>query len=159
MFSNRDLRYEGVAQTFPLAEGITALDSVPWEDIDAYDRAHFPAPRTEFLRRWIEQPGANSLGMLNDGKLKGYGVIRACREGHKIGPLFADSPTIAEDLMRALSATVSGETFYLDAPENNPAAVAMAKRHGMSEVFGCAKMYLGPKPDLPEDEIFGVTTF
>jgi hypothetical protein len=29
----------------------------------------------------------------------------------------------------------------------------------MREVFGCARMYLGPAPALPEAEIFGVTTF
>ena len=31
--------------------------------------------------------------------------------------------------------------------------------HGMKEVFGCARMVLGPIPKLPDDEIFGVTTF
>jgi hypothetical protein len=25
-------------------------------------------------------------------------------------------------------------------------------------VFGCARMYLGPPPELPHQEIFGVTT-
>jgi hypothetical protein len=30
---------------------------------------------------------------------------------------------------------------------------------GMTEVFGCAKMTLGPPPVLPWPEIFGVTTF
>jgi hypothetical protein len=28
----------------------------------------------------------------------------------------------------------------------------------MREVFECARMYLGPPPRLPADEIFGVTT-
>lgn len=35
----------------------------------------------------------------------------------------------------------------------------LAQGHNMKEVFGCAKMYFGPKPDLPEQEIFAVTTF
>jgi hypothetical protein len=37
--------------------------------------------------------------------------------------------------------------------------MALARRHRMREVYGCARMYLGPRPPLPEDEIFGVTTF
>jgi hypothetical protein len=37
--------------------------------------------------------------------------------------------------------------------------MALAQRHGMREVFGCARMYFGPKPVLPEAGIFGVTTF
>jgi len=44
-------------------------------------------------------------------------------------------------------------------PENNPAALAIAQLHRMKEVFGCAKMYFGPKPTLPDQQVFGVTTF
>jgi hypothetical protein len=29
----------------------------------------------------------------------------------------------------------------------------------MGEVFGCARMYYGPIPDMPWDRIFGITTF
>lgn len=35
----------------------------------------------------------------------------------------------------------------------------LVSRHGMDEVFGCARMYLGPAPDLAHDRIFGVITF
>lgn len=29
----------------------------------------------------------------------------------------------------------------------------------MSEVFGCARMYLGPFPAVAQERVFGVTTF
>jgi len=29
----------------------------------------------------------------------------------------------------------------------------------MVEVFGCARMYLGPPPDIARRRIFGITTF
>jgi len=74
-------------------------------------------------------------------------------------PLFADDASLATALFQALCSQVSGETVYLDVPENNPAAVTLAREAGMKEVFGCAKMYYGPAPRLPENEIFGVTTF
>jgi hypothetical protein len=48
---------------------------------------------------------------------------------------------------------------FLDVPENNPQALALAERHGMREVFGCARMYLGAPPHIPWELIFGVTTF
>lgn len=44
-------------------------------------------------------------------------------------------------------------------PERNAEAMALAARHGMSEVFGCARMYLGPPPTLAHERVFGVTTF
>ena len=36
------------------------------------------------------------------------------------------------------------------------AAMDLAERHGMREVFGCARMYLGPPPAVAEHEVFGV---
>jgi hypothetical protein len=37
--------------------------------------------------------------------------------------------------------------------------VEEGRRHAMAEVFGCARMYLGPAPPLPWAQIFGITTF
>jgi len=158
-YSGRELRFEGLGKTVPAYAGITELSGLPFSEIDAYDRAHFPAPRSEFLRRWLEQPGVHALGSYRDEKLSGFGVMRPCRNGYKIGPLFADSPAIAEELFLTFSAHVPGEAIFLDVPEINREAVAMAQRHNMKVVFGCAKMYFGPKPHLPEHQIFAVTTF
>lgn len=87
------------------------------------------------------------------------GVARPCREGFKIGPLFADAADSAERVFAGLGAVTAGEPVFLDVPENNAEAVALADRHGMEEVFGCARMYLGTPPPIPWGRIFGVTTF
>lgn len=158
-FAGRDLRFQTTGQSFSIPDGIVNLDEIAFAEIEAYDRAHFPAPRSEFLRRWLKQPGAFTLGALSGTSLTGFAVMRPCRKGYKIGPLFADNPVVAENLFLALSAQVPGEPIYLDIPENNKSAVAIAKLYQMTEVFGCAKMYFGPKPDLPEHQIFGVTSF
>lgn len=158
-FSARDLRFEGTGCSFQLPGGITDLSAVPFTDIVSYDRAHFPAPRSDFLKHWLGQPNAHCLGLVHNGCLQGFGVMRPCRQGYKIGPLFADNPAVAEDIYKALSSRASGESIFLDVPENNPEAVALAQRHDMKEVFGCAKMYFGPEPNLPVQEIFGVTSF
>ena len=42
-----------------------------------------------------------------------------------------------------LSERAEGEPLYLDTPENNAEALALAGRHGMKEVFGCARMVYG----------------
>jgi len=158
-FAHRDLRFEGVGESFSTPEGIVELGEVPFADVDIYDQAHFPAARTNFLRRWINQPGAHAKAALRDNRLAGFGVMRPCQIGYKIGPLFADDASAANDLFRALAGQVPGEPVFLDVPENNPAALTIAQLHRMKEVFGCAKMYFGPKPALPDQQIFGVTTF
>lgn len=158
-FSGRVLRFEGRGQSYPAPGDIALLRDIPFAEIDAYDRAHFPAPRSAFLRRWIDQPGAHARAALRDGCLAGFGVIRPCRSGYKIGPLFADDAAAADDLYCSLAGQVPGAPVFLDLPENNPAALELARLHSMEEVFGCAEMFYGPAPVLPEQEIFGVTTF
>ncbi|MCB1907525.1 MAG: GNAT family N-acetyltransferase [Rhodocyclaceae bacterium] len=159
VFSHRDLRFEGVGSHGSTAAGLVDARSLPFEDLLAYDGAHFPAPRARFLRAWIAQPGSRALAATGPDGLRGYGVIRTCRQGYKIGPLFAADEDVAESLFGGLADQAAGAPLYLDVPENNPGAMALAARHGMREVFGCARMYLGPPPRLPKDEIFGVTTF
>ena len=158
-FVCRDLRFEGRGVESPQPEGIVEASSLPFERIDVYDRRHFPAPRTGFLRRWTQRPGGHALAMVEDDAIRGYGVMRPCRTGHKIGPLFAANSSVAEQLLIAFASRVPGEPIFLDVPEINRDAVALVARHNMKEVFGCARMVLGPIPKLPDDEIFGVTTF
>jgi len=119
-----------------------------------------PADRAAFLRCWIDQPRSTALAVLEDGRVVGYGMIRAARVGHKVGPLFADDARHAARLFEALAASVpSGEQVFLDVPELNREAIMLAQRHDMDVVFETARMYLGVAPDLPMHRVFGVTTF
>ncbi len=157
----RNIRYCGLSgEPLQADEGVTPLAGVPFAEVAAYDREVFPAERRDFLRAWISQSCGTALGLVHDGALQGYGVIRQCCEGYKIGPLFADSPDLAEQLFRALSGTVpAGRNVYLDIPEINAAAVALVRRHAMEMVFETARMYLGDAPQIPLQRQFGVTSF
>jgi GNAT superfamily N-acetyltransferase len=159
VLSHRDLRFEGAGVASPLADNLVELGEVPFADVARFDAAHFPAPRASFLQAWIAQPRSRALAAVADGALRGYGVIRSCRNGWKIGPLFATDPNTADALFRGLIDFAPGAPIFLDAPENNPQAMRLAERHGLREVFGCARMYYGPPPALAHGEIYGVTTF
>jgi len=164
VFSHRNLRFRAEippqpAQAAVDGEAIVPLATLPFEQLLAYDRTCFPAARPTFLTGWIAQPDARALGCLRDGQLSGYGVVRRCQEGCRIGPLFADDAQAAEALYSHLAQFAAGGPLFLDAPENNPAAMALVQRHGMVEVFGCARMYLGPVPVVAHERVFGVTTF
>lgn len=162
VFSHRNLRMAGrgaSAGEGPADGSLRDLSALPFEAVADYDRRHFGFARGVFLRRWIAPERGRALGAWDGGRLRGMGVARRCREGFKIGPLFADTPEIAESLFRALAGEAAGEPLFLDVPENNPAALALAARHGLAEVFGCARMYHGPAPAPPRGSIYGVTTF
>ena len=158
-FVCRDLRFEGRGMKARHSHDAVEVRSLSFERVDAFDRQHFPAARREFLRNWIQRPGGHALAVVEDDAIRGYGVMRPCQTGHKIGPLFAANATVAEQLLIALGSRVPGEPIFLDVPEINRDALALVARHNMKEVFGCARMVLGPIPRLPDDQIFGVTTF
>lgn len=157
----KNLRYQGVGGgNAPGDRGIVPLFTMPFEDVCAYDRPFFPEDRGQFLRCWIQQPNGTALGILRNGTLAGYGVMRICRSGYKVGPLFADSPELADRLFLALRAQASGGApVFLDTPSVNWAAVDLAERHNMAVAFETARMYKGKVPVLPMDRLFGVTTF
>jgi ribosomal protein S18 acetylase RimI-like enzyme len=161
VFAHRNVRFQGAASAqAPKDPGIVSLDSLPFEAVRAYDAPFFPADRSAFLQCGLRQPDSATAGILREGKLAGYGVIRACRVGHKIGPLFADDPESADRLFASLASRVPpGAPIVLDVPEPNAAAVALAERNGMKVVFETARMYAGKAPDLPPSRWYGVTTF
>ena len=153
----RNIRYQGVGEG-SISQCIVDLKEIPFEDLLAYDSTVFSIPRPQFLKRWINQPEGDAFGFLKKGKLAGYGVIRACQAGFKIGPLFADEEQIAEDLFNSLAGKVIGEIVFLDTPEANSAAIALAKRHDMTKVFETARMYNKKPYSLPTHRIFGITS-
>lgn len=157
----RNIRYQGTGGGFfPTDSEIVQLSTLPFDEICLYDQPFFPDSRLQFLRCWINQPQTTAIGILENSKLAGYGVIRPCRAGYKIGPLFADSPLFAEDLFLALKSNVPKDVpIFLDIPSENSSAVDLVNRHNMMIAFETARMYKGKSPDLPINRLFGVTTF
>jgi hypothetical protein len=153
----RDVRFQGTAvgQTHP---DVSALGEPDFNDVDQFDRAYFPVPRSAFLKRWLTAPGVQAMGVRENGKIVAYGVARPCRVGFKIGPLFAERDDLAAHVLETLMAKIAGSQVQIDLPEVNDAAVALVKGFGMAEVFGCVRLYLGPSPDLPMKRIFAVTS-
>jgi len=154
----RSTRFEGIGSG-ATPEGVVPLNDVDFATVAEYDRACFPGGRDNFMHSWLDATGATGYGVMDGEKLKGFGVIRPCAMGYKIGPLFADTPEIAETLFQALTASAVGEKFYLDVIEPNKAALELAIRHGLEEVFVTVRMYTDFAPDMAMDKIFGVTSF
>ncbi len=156
----RNIRFAGTSKAnLTHSSNLVALADIPFAAIAEYDRAFFPERRDHFLRKWIRQPDSVALGMVENGKVRGYGVIRACRLGYKIGPLNADHFELADELFGALLAKIpAGSTIYLDIPEPNAQALELAQKY-LHMVFETARMYTGAFPALSLDKMFGITSF
>jgi hypothetical protein len=115
-------RFEWIKdQQAPVPPDVIELSEIPFSIVAAYDHEVFGYSRESFLKCWISRPGGKALGIIKDGRLSAYGVIRPCRVGLKIGPLFADNAEFAGTLFEALTTGVQmGAKIYLDTPERNP---------------------------------------
>jgi len=159
-FAYSNVRYQGVSQTYSKPDNaIVHLSEIPFAKLAEYDQQHFSEQRTAFLKSWINQPGTVALAITDNNQLTGYGVIRPCRAGYKIGPLFADNTALAERLFVQLQSAAAGNLVFLDVPSVNAGGIALAEAHGMTPVFQTARMYKNGMLQLPVANIFGVTSF
>lgn len=122
----------------------------------ALDHDCFPAPRDGFLRKWLGEPHIAMASTTGD-TLSGFGVVRPCREGHKIGPLFADDEEVAMRLLRALADACGGEV-HIDVPASQPSFTSRVSGAGLKPGFRTARMYRGPAPRIDRSRVFGITT-
>ncbi len=164
VFAYRNARYEGMRPEGLIREpGVVELHEVTWDGVLRLDRECFPAPRERFLRAWTSQPDALALAVPDpetEGRVQGFGVIRPCFQGWKIGPLFARDAGTAEKLFGSLLAGIPARApYWLDVAEPNVEGLGLARRHGLKEVFATARMYTGPAPRIRLDRVYGVTTF
>ena len=159
--AHRSRRFGGApAIERPCDQRIVIVGEPMVSDIERFDRRFFSGPRASFLRPWLV--GAQSreaLALVEDKAITGYGVIRDCGIGHKVGPLFAASAADADLLFRALCSRRPGGKVFLDVPEPNEEGIELAERHGMTAQFATARMYNGTPPSLPLSRIFGITSF
>jgi GNAT superfamily N-acetyltransferase len=154
-----NVRYEGVTARPSMKSRALNAEDVPFKRLSDYDSSRFFTSRPAFLSRWIRQPSGAALVLADGGKISGFGVIRLCRKGYKIGPLFAEGFAAAEELFLSLQARVpAGSPFFMDIPGANDDALKLVCRYRMRPVFKTVRMYNSRSVHLPIDKIFGVTT-
>jgi len=155
----RSERHQRMGEQFTLEPSIKVYHDDFFAQICRYDSDCFGFSRPQFLKAWLEMDNAISFVFCENQKIRGVANLRKVNPGHKIGPLFADTPVIAEALYRACLSAAHGEMVFLDIPVVNTAAMAMVEKYRTEYVFECGRMYYGTPPELPLDKIFGITTF
>ena len=133
------------------------LTDVPFKHLVEFDATFFSAKREAFLASWITRPGVIALGILQDGHLAGYGVIRQACDGFRIGPLYAVHPSHAHKLYRALKAYGGQGPVCIDLPLDNPHAKEFVEAFQLSPGERWISLYRGDEPPKPLSGIYGIT--
>ncbi|MGX8012282.1 GNAT family N-acetyltransferase [Mesorhizobium sp. ORM8.1] len=151
------VRYSGRPAGLPGDGDIRPVTSADMAEILAYDRQCFAAPREAFLREWLQPPRIAIMSAGPSG-ITGYGVARRCREGFKIGPLFADGVDAALAMMAHLCAATADATLHIDVPASQAGFTAILQAAGLVPGFATTRMYKGGDPGLEASRVFGITT-
>ena len=140
--------------------GRVELSSVPFEELLAFDEAVFGTERERFLRAWIDRPPGHAIACIKEGSLVGYGVLRPCQVGAKVGPLMAEDEDVAELLLTGLVAAAGpGREVFVDMPAANSRARFLRATREVEPSFETVRMYLHGRPPEDLQRTFGVTTF
>jgi GNAT superfamily N-acetyltransferase len=154
----RTWRWSGRFPALPTAGSDVILLTPEHRDVVAsLDARAFPAPRPAFLQAWCRTPHV-ALAIERKGEIDAYGVMRRCREGFKIGPLFAENDADAERLFSALARRAGDAVIAIDVPETQASFANHLSGLGFSEGFVTARMYKGAPPRLEGRLVYGVTT-
>ncbi|KAJ7388260.1 hypothetical protein OS493_038909 [Desmophyllum pertusum] len=85
---------------------VKCIDQVDQKALFMYDSSVFGFERHPFLSKWLCVTGSRAHAAINkEGAIVGYVVARPTfvkEDGYRIGPLFTDSESIAEMLLKAL---------------------------------------------------------
>ncbi len=159
--AHRNIRYKFINQIFNYRQNNLILaNRVSVDQILNYDKSFFPASRKNFLPSWVNSDKAESLLYQDNNQILGYGVIRRCYEGYKIGPLFANSIKIAESILYGLCSMIKlNELIYLDTPELNLQAKQLVESLGMQMIIETSRMYNKYIPDISLNRTCGITSF
>lgn len=146
---------------------IKSTDSISqdfFKQLVQYDAEVFGADRADFLGNYINKPDTITVVYIDNNKIQGYGIISS-REpvqeephaSYRVGPLYAQDGTIAENLLQHLIAATKlnpNESVYLETPGTNPHAAPIITKFGFVEIYKMDKMYKGEPPKHDEKRIF-----
>ncbi len=135
-------------------------EMIPRSVVQTYDAKREASPRPHFLSDWLNHPAGNVLALIDSqGLCHGFGRIRPCLlksgEGWRIGPLLADTPQLAEVLIRKLVIRHPG-VVLIDVPELNSFAPLLLNNLGFERMSETFRMYRGTQPPISMSELYGL---
>ncbi len=133
---------------------------IPYNIIQDYDKNKENTPRPHFLSDWLLNKSGTVLAVLGENaQCFGFARIRPCllKEGigHRIGPLIAETPSIAILLLETLISRYPG-VILIDSPGANLEANSLFRSLGFKSISHTVRMYRGEQPSISLEEVYGL---
>jgi len=128
-------------QAHVASHGPTTIKSINFDKLNSCDMDYWGFPRGKFYEELLRYNDVHAYAIYdeNEKKLYGYGLIRPCLDGYRIGPLYCEDFQSAITLTQVLLSKVpNGSKIFFDVPHINKYAAMFA------EFFHCKRV---PKKD------------
>jgi GNAT superfamily N-acetyltransferase len=118
-----------------------------WEQINAVDAAVLGVARSQLLRRLVQDSCASAVWPVN-GRIAGWGLLRAGANALYLGPLVCSNPEGSSAVLTDLLAVAGNTPVFWDVPDQNEVARRLAEQFGFQPVRPLTRMRLGPNSGL-----------
>ena len=102
--------------------------------VSQYDKTVFSASREIIFANILNQPDVKGFLIQDDNNVRGFGIVRPCVTGFKIGPLVAETFDIAQCLFAALANSVEKGPIIMDIPDINKQGEKLMTYFGLSRI-------------------------
>jgi len=133
----------------------------PYKKLVDYDKSLWGSSRKRFFDLLLMQTHVHAFVRFNElsGNVNGYGVIRPCSKGYRIGPLYADSLESAKELTESLLSKIPCESQVIfDIPTKNYFSNLFAEYFVLERIedIDTQAMFKGEIHNQNEDKCYGV---
>lgn len=146
---------------------LVKVDEVPFDALIAYDNRCFVRPDSTYRRAllwaWLDIAGGKTSVARNraTGDIVGFACRRPASAvgNHLIGPLYADSLSVAWDLVEHLCRDVAGQTIAINVCEPNKDALALVAELKLNDdQLHMIRMHQNGDPPKLSSRVFGLTS-
>lgn len=89
------------------------------QSISLYDEEIFQASRQRAFESLLNTPNSSGCFIGDKNDIQGFGFIRPCINGYRVGPLMAENLDIARQLVLALVKPINNGSIFIDSPSTN----------------------------------------
>lgn len=103
-----------------MSDQCTTITNKLIPSVGQYYQNHYVTNRDLLFNELLLKPETHGLVFMDDNIIKGFGFIRRCVRGFRIGTLVADTPEIAKTLIAGLLVFAQSAPVFIDVPSSNP---------------------------------------
>lgn len=147
--------------TGTMGPNLVNLKEIPIDQLAEFDLRNFGYNRKHYLQATLEQSSNYGLGVIQDGRLKGYGILkkREGSPGYSLSPLTAEDKEIAKEIYNGLQSSVVGEEITTEICVSNRDANKLIEEQGWEQITEYIRMYDGEKPKTNLSTLYSMCSY